>query len=268
MRFSLKLSKNLYVALLIALLMAACTPQGAPTSEADTVVVAVKQLATVNIPPTPDAAQREATRRALPVSPSAPPPTATYTATPYIGVFLGTPNANDGGVPLVEIVAPTANSAVIDCIIPFDAAFGTGWRSNPSVARRIGCPLQERFGFAGNVQVFERGVMYQRIDTNEVWAILPGNIGAGQYWYVNQPLLVIPEGIAAPPGLRVPGNQFGAVWLTNSQISTSLGYGTTPEQTADLNVQRFDGGTLLLDVTIGQVFILFDDGDAFGPYQG
>ncbi|HEX2621266.1 MAG TPA: hypothetical protein VHL11_14005, partial [Phototrophicaceae bacterium] len=257
---------------LILISTTACTPSGAATSEADTVVVAVKQLATVNIPPTPDAAQREATRRALPVNPTVPPPTATYTSTPYIGIFLGTPNANDNGVPMVDagVGAPTnvLDPQIGGCVVPFDPAFGTGWQSNPSVVRRIGCPLQQRFGFAGNVQVFEHGVMYQRIDTNEVWAIEPGDIGAGKFWYVNQPLAIVPDGIQAPAGLRIPANSFGSVWLTNGEVSKTLGYASTPEQTADLNVQRFDGGSLLLDVTIGQAFILFDDGDAFGPYQG
>lgn len=254
--------------ILLLLALAACTPSPPPTEEA--VVVAVRQLATVNIPPTPDAAQREATRRAQPVSPTAPLPTATATATPYIGIFLGTPGSEDGGVPILDSSLPTS---VVDapqtCPIPFDPAFGDGWQANPSVARRIGCPLQERFGFGGNVQVFERGVMYRRADTGEVWAVQPGSLGAGDYWYVGQPLqLPAADGFSAPTGLRVPGESFLSVWLTNSQISTALGYGTTPEQAADLNIQRFDGGSLLLDVTVGQVFVLFDDGDAFGPYQG
>jgi hypothetical protein len=130
----------------------------------------------------------------------------------------------------------------------------------------VGCPLQERFGFDGNVQVFERGVMYHRVDTNEVWAIRPGNSGTGKYWYVNQPAPMAMDGLIPPPGLRTPGASFGAAWLTNTEINTGIGYATTPEQAADLNIQRFDGGSLLLDVTVGQVFLLFDDGDAFGPY--
>lgn len=169
-------------------------------------------------------------------------------------------------MPFVEPVIPTVQQASDECPVPFDAAFGTGWRSNSSVARRVGCPLQQRFGFAGNVQVFERGVMYHRVDTNEVWAVQPGSGGTGTFWYVNQPATLPLEGLIPPPGLRTPGNSFGAVWSSNSEINTALGFATTPEQTADLNLQRFDGGSLLLDVTVGQVFLLFDDGDAFGPY--
>jgi hypothetical protein len=248
----------------LVLICTSCTPISSPTEEA--LVVAVRQLATVDIPPTPDRAEREATRRALPTTPTAVPPTATPTNTPYIGVFLGTPGDEGTAAPVAEVViAPTENTSG-ECPIAFDPAFGEGWRSNVAIARRIGCPLQERFGFAGNVQVFERGVMYHRVDTNEVWAIQPGNIGTGQYWYVNQSAPMPMEGLIPPPGLRAPGSVFGSAWLTNNEISTGLGYGTTPEQAADLNVQRFDGGSLLLDVTVGQVFLLFDDGDAFGPY--
>ncbi|MBC8098894.1 MAG: hypothetical protein H7Y11_05590 [Armatimonadetes bacterium] len=254
-----------YVGLLLLLLTMACTPQPvAPTSVA---IVAVKQLATVAIPPTPDAAQREATRRALPTTPTNPPPTATATPTPYIGVFLGTPGENDSAI-LADVSQATRvfDDGNDTCAIPYDVAFGEGWRSNVAVLRRVGCPLQERFGFVGAVQVFERGVMYRRQDTNEVWAVLPGSIGTGQYWYANNPALLPLPGVSAPPGLRVPADAFGAVWLSTPEVQTALGYATTPEQTADLNLQRFDGGSLVLDVTVGQVFILFDNSDAFGPY--
>lgn len=253
---------------IITALTVGCTPGDATTPTAPEVAV-VRRLATVVIPPTPDRAQREATRRAQPVTLSPPTITPTVTETPYIGVFLGTPGDEDSssGVSLViEQGFPTAQPTFDDCAVALDPAFGSGWRTNPSVARRVGCALQQRFGFAGNVQVFERGVMYHRIDTNEIWAVQPGSLGAGKYWYANQPPPLTTEGLIPPPGLRAPGNAFGALWLTNGEVSTGLGYATTPEQSADLNLQRFSGGAFLLDVTVGQVFLFFDDGDAYGPY--
>jgi hypothetical protein len=267
----------LVLGLIFAVILAACTPQtpNAVNQNNQGQAVAVRMLATVNLPPTPDAAEREATRRAMPVTPSAQPPTPTPTGTPYVGVFLGTPVPNSAGA-LVDLAGveqqsilatPTAIEGT--CTIPFDPAFGRGWESNASVARQVGCPLQERFGFAGNVQVFERGVMYRRLDTNEVWAVQPGNLDAGRYWYYNQVLPLPPLqgiGLNPPSGLRVPADIFGAVWSSSAEVNQALGYATTPEQTADLNIQRFDGGSLLLDVTVGQVFILLDDGDVFGPY--
>ncbi len=269
---------TLTAGVLLALLIAACTPQS-PTETVNTenqgAAVAVRVLVTVNLPPTPDAAELEATRRAIPVTPSAEPATSTPTTTPYVGIFLGTPASNTSGqISLAGIeqnpgLQATPTSVQGTCSLPFDPAFGRGWESNPSVARRVGCPLQERFGFAGNVQVFERGVMYRRLDTNEVWAVQPGSIGTGRYWYYNQVLPLPPLqgiGLNPPAGLRVPADTFGAVWSSYAEVNQALGYATTPEQTADLNIQRFDGGSLLLDVTVGQVFILLDDGDVFGPY--
>lgn len=261
----------------LLIVISACTPAPADPSSANNqgAAVAVRLLATVNLPPTLDAAEREATRRAAPITPSAQPPTLTPSETPYVGVFLGTPVPNSAGA-LVDLegleqqpILATPTAVTGDCTIPFDPAFGRGWESNASVARRVGCALQERFGFAGNVQVFERGVMYRRVETNEVWAVQPGNLDAGRYWYYNQVLPLPPLqgiGLNPPAGLRVPADVFGAVWSSSAEVNQALGYATTPEQTADLNLQRFDGGSLLLDVTVGQVFILLDDGDVFGPY--
>jgi hypothetical protein len=180
-------------------------------------------------------------------------------------VFIGAA-INSNSVPFQDpglVSAPTNDTT---CVIPFDAAFGDGWRSNPSVARRVGCALQARFGFASSVQIFERGVMYRRNDSNEVWAITPGSISAGKYWYFdNTGLIPLPLTVTPPEGLRVPVEMFALAW-SNNEVREALGFATTPEQVADLNVQRFEGGSLFLDVTVGQVFILFDNGDAFGPY--
>lgn len=255
--------------LLAALLLAACQSE-APTAEA-LPVAAVKQLATVVIPPTLSQAERLATRAAN-ASPTPPPPTPTATETPYIGIFLGEANPDGNLPPIIAVPPPLIAEEVanggggVACPIAIDAAFGEGWRTNPAVARNLGCPIQERFGFAGNVQVFERGVMYRRAETNEVWAVRPGNIQAGKYWYVGQPPTISASGLAAPEGRRVPSDTFGAVWLSNAEISDGLGFAITPEQVADLNIQRYEGGTLFLDVTVGQVFVLLVNGDAYGPY--
>lgn len=247
----------------VLIMCVGCMPSAEVTPTAP--IVALKQLATVEIPPTPDRAQLEATRRAQPQPPTAIPATATPTQTPYIGVFIGAA-VNPNNAPFQDpgiVAAPTNDTS---CAVPFDLAFGEGWRTNPSVARRVGCALQERFGFAASVQIFERGVMYRRNDTSEVWAITPGSISAGEYWYfTNTGLIPLPLDITPPEGLRVPVDTFALAW-GNSEVNEALGFATTPEQVADLNVQRFEGGSLFLDVTVGQVFILFDNGDAFGPY--
>lgn len=249
----------LMTGLLVGCQPTSTTPTAAP-------VVAVKQLVTVEIPPTLNAADRQATRLAMPTTPTVPPPTPTPTETPYVGVFLG--EAQSENLPPIIESLPTESSVsgAAECMIQPDTAFGQGWRSNPNVTRSLGCPIQERFGFAGDVQVFERGVMYRRSETSEVWAVRPGSLEAGEYWYISQPPIVTVTGLVAPPGLRVPENVFGAIWMSDSNISNGLGFAVTPEQVADLNIQRYEGGTLFLDVTVGQVFALLVNGDAFGPY--
>lgn len=258
---------RLFCVTLSVILLTACQTTSPPTQEAP--VVAIKQLVTVEIPSTLSPSERLATRAAN-ASPTPPPPTPTPTETPYVGVFLGEALPEAGGAPVVALLPTTPVDEVADgvprCFIPVDPAFGEGWKTNPTVTRNMGCPIQERFGFAGNVQVFERGVMYRRTETNEVWAVRPGSIEAGKYWYVGQPPTISASGLVAPEGLRIPTDTFGAVWLSTPEVSEALGFATTPEQVADLNVQRYDGGTLFLDVTVGQVFVLLVNGDAYGPY--
>jgi len=52
-----------------------------------------------------------------------------------------------------------------------------------------------------------------------------------------------------------------------AEVRDALGYATTAEQDIGVNLQRFEGGTLFKDVTVGQVFVLLVDGRAFGPYS-
>lgn len=243
------------------MVLTACGNQSAPTVQAP--VVAVKQLATVQMPPTLSPVERQATFQALPRTPSPPPPSPTPTETAYVGVFLGEVSEENVVFQPPEITALPDESA---CEIPIDSAFGDGWSSNPSIARRMGCPIQARFGFSGEVQVFEGGVMYRRPDLNAVWAVTPGSLDPGQYWYVENPPVVTVEGIIPPDGLRLPTDVLGSVWLSNAEVRETLGYARTPNQVADINIQRFEGGSLLLDVTVGQVFVLLVNGDAYGPY--
>ncbi|MBL8130540.1 MAG: hypothetical protein JNL42_01675 [Anaerolineae bacterium] len=77
----------------LAIFLAACGTNGGGEPSA-TPVTPVKLLATVFVSPTPDAAQREATRLAQPVASPTPPPTRPPQPTVYVGTFLG---ASEGG---------------------------------------------------------------------------------------------------------------------------------------------------------------------------
>lgn len=242
---------------------------GESTPEA-TAVVAVKQLVTVEIPPTLSIEQRFATQQAQPRTPTPQPPTPMPSPTPYVGVFIGEAQSVDELPSIDDLIGePVAIDEGLEsqCEIPTDPAFGENWQRDASIVRQLACPLQERFGFAGQVQVFERGVMYSRDGTSEVWAISPGRIDAGEYWFNSNPLPFSTEGMQAPEGLTIPTDLLGAVWLSQPEIGNTLGYAITPQQTADLNIQRFEGGTIFLDVTVGQVFVLLVNGDAYGPFS-
>lgn len=257
---------------LLLLVLAGCADAETtadPINTETTAVAIVRSIATVDLPPTLSRVERQQTRQAIPQTPTQSPPTATPTETPYIGSFIPGPDI-EVDLPRVDPAAtslpePTAEGGVA-CQIPIDPVFGTAWRENPSVARRVGCALQERFGFLADVQVFEGGVMYRRQETGEVWAIHPEQVRAGRFWFTNVNLAPAPVGVTPPEGLRPPSEVFLGLWTSDGQLQQALGFARTPQQGADLNIQRVEGGTLILDVTITQVFLLLDNGDAFGPY--
>lgn len=192
-------SATVLILTLGALLLGACADAVASVTPEDPPVQLVRRLATVDLPPTLSVIQRQATRQAIPSTPTLAPPTVTPTGTPYVGVFLGEAQI-DIDLPRQQPSTPSLDvtETTDACAIPFDPVFGTVWRENPSISRRVGCALQERFGFAADVQVFERGVMYRRQDTGEVWAIQPGQVRPGRFWYTNVALLPAPVNIAPP----------------------------------------------------------------------
>jgi hypothetical protein len=259
--------------LILGLLLAACQPDAAPQNSAITPVQA-KLLATVFISPTPDAAQQQATRLAFQPTMPAPAPTALPSATVYVGVFLEPAADPDEDVPLLD---PTQIFALIPnlpterpsrCQIPVDPRFGEAWRSAGQAAQAMACPVETPVEFTGVVQVFERGVMYFQ-GGGPIWAVEATNDGfPDRHWTITQALPPVEGdgGVTAPDGLKVPAFGFGAVWFGVAGVRDRLGFARTDEQQAQLMYQRFEGGTLFLDVTSDLVFILLSNGAAFGPF--
>ena len=260
---------RIIVSLLVIIVLGACetvytAPNTAPTLTPPPIV---KQLATPAPTLTVDAVAMLSTQQASAPTPIRTP-TPIPTVTPYVGVFLGEvaenlniPNPADFNIPATPI-----NTIPLICGVEADAVFGKAWETEHK--NKLRCPIQERFGFNGRGQIFEGGAMYLRIETNEVWAIAPG-VGtfSGAYWYEGQPNpAVVPGAIVAPPGRFVPSGYLGSVWATIVPIQEAIGLGLLPEGDSPVNVQRFDGGSLFLDVSAGQVFVLLPDGTAYGPY--
>lgn len=262
-------NRLLALLMLLAGIITACDT-AASTPSAPTEIALMRRLATVGPTATVSEADRIATQQAVPLTSAAPQVGPSPTPTAYIGMFLGEspvdPLAPTISDPIVVPTRAVAQATPLVCTIAPAPQFGTSWSSQGNLQSEMGCPLQESFGFTGVVQVFEGGVMYHYVERNEVWAIAPGEFGdAGQYWFLSDVLPRTPA-VIAPEGRRVPQNAFGGLWAAVQEAREDLGFALLPEQAIDVNIQRYEGGTLFLDVTLGQVFVLTVDGRAHGPF--
>ncbi len=266
---------SVFVWCILGIILAACT--ATPAEPTLTPVVIAKVLATAYISPTPNPEQIAATRAATSPTPIPLSPTPIPTPTAYIGIFIGEAPREDGGFSPINapLFAPQANgnngfnptADATRCPIPINPVYLDTWASDFTVNQALGCPIQENFGFFGEVQIFENGAIYWRRDTREVWAVVP-NSDRGRYWFVAAPEFISTEGISAPtPGLLVPDGDFGSVWMSVSGLREALGYAQTERQSVAMNIQRYDSGSFFLDATAGQIFAFVVDGTAYGPFN-
>lgn len=264
----------LYIALIM--LMTAC---GQANSVQPTPVATVKVLATVFISATPNSEELAATRAVVSATPVPPTATVIPTETPYIGIFIGEAEQERGFVPItaplfgsdstkpdtvINVQQPTADAS--RCPIAIEAPFLPAWRSNSIVNQRMGCPIQSGFGFFGNEQIFQNGVMYHYPDFNAVWAIRPGEGNRGRYDYLENPPDSSTIGLQADPGFLLPDGIFADMWLAVSGLREEMGFAQTKAEEIPLGLQRFANGTFLHDVLAGQVYALITDGTVLGPY--
>ena len=258
-----------YYGVLIVLL-ASCI--GATASPTPTPITISKIIATVEISATPNIQELAATRAAI--TPTRLPSTATVrpSETPYVGIFRGEAQRDLGytsftepifGISEVAEVRPTANAEA--CNIPIDAPYLASWQTQDNVSQRMGCPIQEGFGFFGRVQLFEQGVMYYYPDLNAIWAII--TTGNPEYEYLENPSDESTVGILPPTGLLIPGNVFGDMWVTVPDLQERIGFARTDQQEIGVGIQRFSNGTFLFDIDSEQVFALITDGTVLGPFS-
>jgi hypothetical protein len=249
--------------------LVACTPTA--DVPLPTAVAIVKPLATAVVSPTPNPEQISATRLAASPTPLPSTPTPIPSPTAYVGVFIGQAEQALGFqaftqplfAPDIVGLEPTADAR--RCGRPIDGRYLAVWRTNRIVNERLGCPIQEAFGFFGKLQVFEQGVMYYQPDIRAVWAVLPqGN--SGRFFYLESPPPLSAPITAPNDSLIAPSGDFGSLWSLVPELSARMGFGITPEQDVALAIQRFDSGTFLLDASSGQAFALVVDGTAYGPF--
>lgn len=253
-------------------LLVACTPppqEPLPTlvSDAD-----AKILATVAMSSTPNEEERAATLAVITPTPRPPTATPVLTATPYLGVFIGAAQ-RDGGLqrineplfaPLALLAEPTRNPTF--CIIDIAEPYVQTWTDNPLVNRRIGCPIQQGFGFIGQIQLFERGAMYHYPQINAVWAVLTG-AGPDRFEYLENPALGALPGPAPSPDLLLPQDVFAAMWTAVPDLVERIGYARTSPQEVAVGIQRFENGTIFHDQTSGSIFVFLPDGAVLGPFN-
>lgn len=255
--------------LLLAAMLVACDALAQPTPTA-TAIPINKAIATVYISPTPNAAQMAATLSAS--TPTPAPPTATVQASPtsYIGVFIGQAQRAAGFAVIEQplfapppVGGPTAVAA--RCPTPIAEDYLLLWQTNRQISDAMGCPIQVGFGFFGQVQFFENGVMYYRPETREVWAMQPDD-PSGEYVFIEAPAEQATNTIEPIPGLSIPEGDFANAWLGIEGLFNRFGYALDTALRIALGAQRFDGGTMLLDANAGQIFVLLVDGTLLGPY--
>ncbi len=234
-----------------------------------------KQLATVVFTPTPTPVLVGGTVMPL-AHPSATPapPTLTPTLTPYVGVFLGEPTAEGGEPPPTlapYVVAPMAGAVGVapalgtgsGCTVPVASTFANAYAA---VQERLGCPIGAGTAVSPMAaQPFERGWMYWRGDTRQIYALAAN----GQYWQMadmwNEGMPADDPAYVPPAGLVQPVRGFGLVWRSTPALRDALGWGTAPEAPTSGFWQEFERGAMLLGAD-GYVYALFSaEGQHSGP---
>ena len=261
------------IGILLALLLNACQTSPSATPDPFAGIVEAKLLATVEVTSTPDETEREATAAAVALQPNPARATLVPSPTPYVGVFLGeigdsvAPQPPLDSVVFVTSVPLTAATVTAQsCTIIPDERFGTNWQVETAVTTALGCAGEPAATFEGTTQLFENGFMVF-IPGGEIWALAPG-VPSGRYWYSAQIPPPAPEDIVAPEGLRVPTLGFGAVWASLPGVRQALGFARTEENSASTIIQRFIGGTLMLDASTGQTFALLGNNQVQGAVYG
>lgn len=182
--------------------------------------------------PTPSVAQ---------ASPTAAPPLATPTVAPASALPAST--------------APAVGQCSIALARPFDRVYS----DNPNVARALGCATEREKPLFIAEQPFQKGFMYWRSDTRQIYAIMDTGRWAvfPDTWNEGDPSPSL--GTPVPSGLVEPGRGFGKVWREQKAVRDALGWATDSEMGFDGVLQPFSNGTLLWsDRRI--VWVLFSDG--------
>lgn len=261
---------------LLLLLAAACSP-AVPTAPPD-IVIAPKQLATVDITATPvQTLVVPPTSTAVPSATRTPiPPTLPPSATAYVGIFMG-----DGSAPLVQATQPVAlveatllaptplggiPTAVFASVTP-PGSFGLpvadggtcigeiapvlsgAYNGNNGAQAALGCPVSPSESTFMAEQAFERGTMFWWAN-REIYALArePFNGVSNTFWKLadtwQEGMAEDDPSMTGPEGLLQPVRGFGLAWRTSDQVRSALGWAVSPEAGYTGTFQRFERGVM------------------------
>jgi hypothetical protein len=273
----------LVVALIAAVVLAACGEDN-PAPAGDPPILGgfdsmPKQIATIVLTPTPTPVIAGAEVAVIEQPTSTPgPPRPTATLTPYVGVFLGQPTSESGQpVPTLApyVISPVSGGPVVAsggigpasggaCSIPVAASFANAYNSSATVQQRLGCAVNGGASMTIVTQPFERGNMYWRSDTKQIYTLA----NSGQLWQIadswTEGMPADDPGLSAPGGLLQPVRGFGLVWRSNQAIRDALGWGTLPEAQYSGYWQDFERGAMF----VGSGSLIYAVFPAEGQHSG
>jgi len=141
-------------------------------------------------------------------------------------------------------------------------AFGSVYWANNDVQAKLGAALAPEVVINAAELSFQRGIMYERFDTNEIYVLFANNqwIEAKDTW---NPSDGEGGGPGPEPGLWIPTESFWKVWNSDPNLASVIGYAV--EENAHLMTtsggafQDFANGIMLYSDQ-GFVYVVYNDG--------
>jgi serine/threonine protein kinase len=213
----------------------------------------------------------------VPTATAMPTPTPTHTPTP---IPINTPTPLPTDTP-TEINTPTSthtrtatptptvvniptsvpSTVTPTCSLAPGETFRNIWLGL-SVMQRIGCPENQEHVSWTAEQLFQKGYMLWRKDTNQIYVLYNDDTwrGYANTWHEGEPVKL---GYAPPPGLYEPIMGFGKVWREKlGGPNAKIGWALEEEGGFDNSLQDFQGGAMFFSTHIGArvTIVLYNDG--------
>ncbi len=233
------------------------TGQATPTAPAST------PTATQSTAPTPTATP---TKTATATSTATTQPTPTVTPPPATPTVASTPTETPA-TPVATPAATPTETQVADAsptadVIAVNGAFGSVYWAHQDVQNKLGAPTDVEAAMNASELGFQRGTMYERYDTGEIYVFFSSNQWSPA---VDNWTPADGEGGGAGPdaGLWIPKKAFWKVWSSDPNRAATIGYAV--DQDAHLmdngggSVQPFAHGIMLYSDQ-GFVYVVYDDG--------